>query len=104
MIYEQPRLIRFSDVVNWSTGQQDSAFSRCSGGAGADPDAYTICDAGSGQLGECIGGNGATDDCKNGPNTLGAHCTAGTGAEGSVLKCDTGGNYGLTCVSGAVVQ
>jgi hypothetical protein len=94
LIYEQPRLIRFSDVIDWSQGQYDDPFSRCETGSALG--------AGS-PYADCGNGSSAYEGCYNGPNTTPGylrHCSTGSGFDfgqfppGKTQKCQVGTNPG----------
>jgi len=69
MVYEQPRLIRFADVIDWSQGGWDEPFAQCNPGPSyaGYPD--------------CTGGSGAVALCFSGPNTSQSGCVTGNRAQ-----------------------
>jgi hypothetical protein len=79
VVYERPRLLRLSDVVDWSTGQTDDPFTRCSGG-----DYYAgglACKGGPSPLQGCLAGGTVSNSCWNGMTATGnpGDCFTGQG-------------------------
>jgi len=102
MIYERPRLIRVSDVVNWSTGQWDEPFTRCQTGTAVEGE----CQAGTNVRnpdgsGDCFSGNSVVDNCITGAWTGGTHCSTGNSFPQQDDDCHVGASPGTpSCITG----